>query len=769
MKIFVKQVYTAAACNRTPEIVDWNKAGLMCFGACNAVVIYDTKIKGRDPLAILAHHGGRVNSVKWLTKPDGTCNELISASADKTAVIWTLVDDVWKVTSVLKGHSDGITCVYGMYTGGNDLFVFTSSVDSTVKVWERSNDTVTLKQSINLNSGLCLTLHAQMLPVVNKPILFLGLDDNKIHVFALNGEYHRVDVLVGHEDWVRGLDSIIEDNNIMLASASQDTYIRIWRIERYVKESSPVTGIKVEQKVFDAYDVIWSVKLEAVLAGHEGWVYGVQWDSFSEKDNKQPIQRLLSSSLDKTIIIWEPEANGAWVEKIRVGEVGGNGLGFYGSRFGPGAFMGHGYNGSFHIWKLDKTLKTCESSLALSGHFSGVEDVQWEGRGRYLLSASMDQTARLHAPWKLGHGIVEWHEIARPQIHGYDMCSLAPIRAGVYASAAEEKVIRVFQAPNNFVTNFKNITSQELEMDDLGPEGASVPSLGLSNKAVFSGDDMTDADVDKDGYFTAIELHEPPTEETLMQNTLWPESHKLYGHGYEVFCVCASPDGTLLASSCKANTAQHAAVLIWDTKTWQQIHKLVSHQLTVTQLAFSPDSQHLLSVSRDRRWTLFKRDENSNKFEVAACTDKTNGVHSRIIWCCAWFSEGVGFGTGSRDGKVCLWSKTDSTSDTTLKNYALLGKPLELEISVTAIAFAPEKIKIVAVGLETGCIQIFKHEDSWTTLHQLDNSAAHHLTVKRLTFKPKTKEDNKHELLLASCGSDHFVRIHSINLDPTQT
>lgn len=49
------------------------------------------------------------------------------------------MEDVWKVTSVLEGHSDGITSIYGMYTGGNDLFVFTSSIDSTVKVWERSN------------------------------------------------------------------------------------------------------------------------------------------------------------------------------------------------------------------------------------------------------------------------------------------------------------------------------------------------------------------------------------------------------------------------------------------------------------------------------------------------------------------------------------------------------------------------------------------------------------------------------------------------------
>lgn len=59
------------------------------------------------------------------------------------------------------------------------------------------------------------------------------------------------------------------------------------------------------------------------------------------------------------------------------------------------------------------------------------------------------------------------------------------------------------------------------------------------------------------------EIPEPPTEETLMQNTLWPEVQKLYGHGYEVFALAASADGELLASACRATTAEHAAVLIW--------------------------------------------------------------------------------------------------------------------------------------------------------------------------------------------------------------
>jgi lipid II:glycine glycyltransferase (peptidoglycan interpeptide bridge formation enzyme) len=44
---------------------------------------------------------------------------------------------------------------------------------------------------------------------------------------------------------------------------------------------------------------------------------------------------------------------------------------------------------------------------------------------------------------------------------------------------------------------------------------------------------------------------EPPTEEHLLQNTLWPEVQKLYGHGYEVFSVAYDPKNKLIASACK--------------------------------------------------------------------------------------------------------------------------------------------------------------------------------------------------------------------------
>lgn len=96
-------------------------------------------VKGGNPIKVLCHHKSKVNSVKWLYKSDGTCTELVSCSADKTAAIWTLVDNVWKVTSTLSGHTDGVTCVHGLYTEKNDLLVFTGSIDSTIRVWERKN------------------------------------------------------------------------------------------------------------------------------------------------------------------------------------------------------------------------------------------------------------------------------------------------------------------------------------------------------------------------------------------------------------------------------------------------------------------------------------------------------------------------------------------------------------------------------------------------------------------------------------------------------
>ena len=46
-----------------------------------------------------------------------------------------------------------------------------------------------------------------------------------------------------------------------------------------------------------------------------------------------------------------------------------------------------------------------------------------------------------------------WHEMARPQVHGYDMTCVAMLGRYCFASGADEKVARVFESPRNFLEN----------------------------------------------------------------------------------------------------------------------------------------------------------------------------------------------------------------------------------------------------------------------------------------------------------------------------
>ncbi|RZB40823.1 elongator complex protein 2 [Asbolus verrucosus] len=715
---------------------------------------------GGKVTSTLVAHTKRVNSVRWIVGVEYE-TELVSGSTDHTAIVWSWKDGKY-IPFVLKGHESNVNIVDGLYKS-NTTVVVTVGMDSTLKIWCRKAppEEFCISQTLNYGYSICIGVRISFLPSTDTLILACALDNSNIELYVEDDQFNLSTTLKGHEDWVRGLDFTVDDKgDLILASSSQDCYIRLWRITTKYLEQTNFDNI-LKTKIGD-----FKIYIDSILTGHEGWVYSVHWNPKSTQ--------LLSASLDKSMIIWELDLeSNLWLEKIRVGEVGGNTLGFYGGVFSPDgeSILAHSYHGAFHIWNNQE--EYWEPSVTIGGHFGEVTDLAWEPQGEFLMTVSSDQTTRIHAPWSKSGEPVTWHEIARPQVHGYDLSSIAILSRYRFASSAEEKVIRTFEAPKNFVENFRricNIQERENEMES-GPKGASVPSLGLSNKAVFSNDYE---DEKEDSHFTAVTLTEPPTEETLLQNTLWPEVQKLYGHGYEVYSLASSPDGLLLASACKATTPEHAAILLWETANWTQVQKLMSHTLTVAQMSFSPDSSHLLSVSRDRRWSLFSK-SSQNKFELVATTDKKTSVHTRIIWCCSWSHDSKYFTTGSRDGKVVVWTK----SATQIKNgilgeYETASRHLELKNeSVTAIAFAPGLVLgsyLVAMGLESGVIRCYKWSpEEWQHVLFLDKSSAHHLTVKRMSFRPVFGKaghdrDDQNLLQLASCGSDNSVIVHNIEV-----
>lgn len=719
--------------------------------------------------------------MKWIKTIKGSF-DLLSAADDKLCIFQ---NDTTKL--ILKGHDESVTAVDGIWINDN-LTIVTTSADSTVKLWRvnsNSKETVESFQTIELaKGGICFAVRLIQLSDAGLLLAF-STDDDKIHFYGENSNnlFEKVELLSGHEDWVRGLDFIEDDNkDVLLASSSQDSFIRLWRISPRNNDEPPPSSdelIRIDERTFSLGGKKFALSLESVLQGHENWVYSVHW-------NQHPVTKalqLLSSSMDKSMLIYTYDREAEmWTEKVRVGEVGGNTLGFYGGKFHPNgkSIIGVGFQGSLHLWhSSDENDRIWTPGIIQSGHFKEVKDIAWEPRGDFLISTSTDQTTRVHSCWDNS----TYHEIARPQVHGYDMQCLTVLSRYKFASAAEEKIVRIFKAPANFVENFRNLVTQTAtdEIDSEGNEivksnqkGASVPSLGLSNKVVYDEDLTSESNVAVEGkrfkdeypenYFIPITMASPPTEEYLIQNTLWPEMQKLYAHGYEIFSLAASRDGSLLASACKATTLEHAEIILWNTSTWKIQQRLRSHKLTITQMKFSSDGKRLLAVSRDRRWSLFEKDSDSVNFQLISTTDKNNGIHERLIWCCDWSHDDNFFATGSRDGKVAVWCKGDKIAEeeSTLRQYScstVISLPSE---SITALSFAHQIWNgnyLLAIGFESGIIQFYSFNGKeCELLKALDKSEAHNLCVNRLQFRPHPKEFH-----LASCGNDNLVKIFNIH------
>jgi elongator complex protein 2 len=152
-----------------------------------------------------------------------------------------------------------------------------------------------------------------------------------------------------------------------LATVSQDKTVRVWRINTSFDLSAqqpPDDGtFKQKQVTFPASSLLAgsndrsspitvAVSLESVLAGHEGWVYGVRWARASMSDKLI----LLTASVDKTLVVWEEDADaGLWLESARVGDVGGNHVGFLGCLVSPGCqrILGYTRHGAFQLWERE--------------------------------------------------------------------------------------------------------------------------------------------------------------------------------------------------------------------------------------------------------------------------------------------------------------------------------------------------------------------------------------------------------------------------------
>ncbi|KAF8407254.1 hypothetical protein HHK36_006381 [Tetracentron sinense] len=829
----VERAFIGAGCNRIVNNVSFGACDLVAFGSQNAVAIFCPKTA--QILTTLPGHKAVVNCTQWLPSNKYAFKAkqlekhfLLSGDAEGIIILWelSLKDGKWKhVLQVPQPHKKGVTCITGIMVSKTDAIFASTSSDSTVFVWEMILPSIvggdcklSCLESLFVGSKPMVALSLAKLPGNTEHIvLAMGGLDNKVHLYywERTGKFIRACELKGHTDWIRSLDFSLpictnsKIDSLLLVSSSQDRSIRIWKMALHSTPANPKVPYRkeeigltsyIEGPVLVAGSSSYQISLESLLIGHEDWVYSVEWQppsSASAEENTcyQP-QSILSASMDKTMMIWQPErTTGIWMNVVTVGELSHCALGFYGGHWSPGgdSILAHGYGGSFHLWKnVGVNFDNWQPQKVPSGHYAAVTDIAWARSSEYILSVSHDQTSRVFAPWEneaCPSDKYSWHEIARPQVHGHDINCVTIIKGKGnqrFVSGADEKVARVFEAPLSFLKTLNHATRQNSSFpeglqEDIQILGANMSALGLSQKPIYAqaaneapernGTDGLDT-LETIPDAVPIVLTEPPIEEQLVWHTLWPETHKLYGHGNELFSLCCDHGGKLVASSCKAQSASIAEIWLWQVGSWKAVGRLQSHSLTVTQMEFSHDDSYLLAVSRDRQFSVFSI-KRTGMEEVSYQLVARQEAHKRIIWTCSWNPFGHEFATGSRDKTVKIWAVEEGSS---VKQ--LLTLP-QFSSSVTALSWvgcdSPRNDGFLAVGMESGLIELWslsgrKTDDGRTVIPgisaalamRLDPFMCHVSTVHRLAWRNSEKSGNCRTMQLASCGADHCVRMFEV-------
>ncbi|KAI9713152.1 MAG: hypothetical protein M1820_001137 [Bogoriella megaspora] len=145
-------------------------------------------------------------------------------------------------------------------------------------------------------------------------------------------------------------------------------------------------------------------------------------------------------------------------------------------------------------------------------------------------------------------------------------------------------------------------------------------------------------------------------------------SAMLQGHSDKVTSIVVSPNGKQLAS-----TSRDKTVRVWDAESGQTLRILKGHTETVWKALFSEDSNLIASCSVDgtvRLWDIYWGRQL-----------KTLYGHSRSVWCIQFSPNNKQLASASYDGIVCLWSGELGEALIKLKGH---------EDSVYAITYSPD-------------------------------------------------------------------------------
>ncbi len=276
---------------------------------------------------------------------------------------------------------------------------------------------------------------------------------------------------------------------------------------------------------------------------------------------------------------------------------------------------------------------------SFSGHSSSVYSVVFSLDGKYIASASADNTMKL---WDVSSGQC----VRTFSEHSYSVFSVAFSPNGKYiASASNDKTIKLWNVSSGTCVGTFSGHSDGVNSVAFSPDGKYIAS-GSYDKTI----------------------------------KLWNVSSgtcvsTFSGHSAGVNSVAFSPDGTYIASGSGDYT-----IKLWNISSGTCVSTFSGYSSCINSVAFSADGKYIASASNDNTIKLLE-------VSSGTCINIFSG-HSEYVYSVAFSSDGKYIASASNDKTIKLWNVSSGTCDGTFSGHSS---------GVNSVAFSPDG-KYIASG-----------------------------------------------------------------------
>uniref|UniRef100_A0AC35F0N9 Elongator complex protein 2 n=1 Tax=Panagrolaimus sp. PS1159 TaxID=55785 RepID=A0AC35F0N9_9BILA len=547
-------------------------------------------------------------------------------------------------------------------------------------------------------------------------------------------------------------------NDVFICIFNHATKVTAVRWEQVQQKPSSNTILKIQRELHFA-DKIWYMSTDSVISDFTTDIATLKFDSTGTQ--------LLIVTNDRDFGVYkfqeDPENKGeyTWQNLARGGEAKERPFGYCGGSFTASGnrILIYTTKGGFMLFDLihqsEDFYLAVEAPPPITGHTSAISCGEWDPTGNIFFTSGT-RSREIHIIASLKDGT--FAQIARPESHQYDIQCLTPLSGLTMIVGSDELPFRIYKASANYCTSLEALTG--ISANELKKCESELPTVPFFKQPVLGVLNIAanDTEENEDHIDAETVFEKRPTTNQLLRFTYWEVAESLYGHANSASAVCTDAEAKWIATSCHATSPDDAVILIRKVNDWNIHNRLYAHSLTVTKLSFSPNSKYLLSVSRDRSFSIFDVDNELNwtlKNHVA-------GAHTRMILACSWTPDSNFFVTGGRDSLLSVWPLNSQGVNSRIIAEKLSSPIMALDIIQTKNNW------LLAAGLGNGEIHIFLLSHiaealKLISLGMLQSSNAFSLAVTTLKFRPTTSQIIKDNTYNLAAGSESgIIKVFSI-------